>query len=307
MVEPETDLTGAGKRHAVKLRVAREIDMKRFATITVIGRDRSGVVARVTGFLFEHKANIEALEEKVTRGQFGMTLQASWRASECDEPLLRAGLERLGRALSMEINLRITDPGRRQRFAVMVTRETHCFDALMNAHRARQLKADPVIVISNHNELEPRVRKLRLPFIKVPWENRARAELDTLQLLESNEIDFVVLARFMKILSPGFVWRYKNKIINIHPSLLPSFPGPQAYRQAYEQGVKIIGVSAHFVTMNLDEGPIISQDCFRLRPNMTLKQIVSAGQRLEARTLVKAVKLYLNKHLDVHWGIVKEV
>src|SRR4029077_8064650 len=112
--------------------------------------------------------------------------------------------------------------------------------------------------------------------------NRMKAEVKALRWLDQYEIDFVVLARFMKILSPNFVWRYKNKIINIHPSLLPSFPGPQAYRQAYEQGVKIIGVSAHFVTMNLDEGPIISQDCFRVRPRMGLKEIVAAGQKLEA-------------------------
>jgi formyltetrahydrofolate deformylase len=281
--------------------------MKRFATITVIGRDRSGVVARVTGFLFEHKANIEALEEKVTRGQFGMTLQSSWRANECDEPSLRAGLDALARALDMEINIRFTDPKHRQRFAVMVTREPRCFEALMVAHRTRQLKADPVVVISNYAHLEPLARKHRLPFVKLPWADRAKAELQTLRLLEKHEIDFVVLARFMKILSPNFVWRYKNKIINIHPSLLPSFPGPQAYRQAYEQGVKIIGVSAHFVTMNLDEGPIIAQDCFHVRPNMSLKQIIEAGQEIEARTLVKAVKLYLNKHLDVHWGTVTEV
>jgi formyltetrahydrofolate deformylase len=128
-----------------------------------------------------------------------------------------------------------------------------------------------------------------------------------LRILDEHEVDFIVLARFMKILSPNFVWRFKNKIINIHPSLLPSFPGPQAYRQAYEQGVKIIGVSSHFVTMNLDEGPIIAQACFAVRPGMTLKQIVAAGQKLEAATLLKAVKLYLDKRLDVHWGTVKEV
>src|SRR5262249_12688364 len=134
-----------------------------------------------------------------------------------------------------------------------------------------------------------------------------KAERRALAILEEHGVDFVVLARFMKILSPNFVWRYKNKIINIHPSLLPSFPGPQAYRQAYEQGVKIIGVSPHFVTMNLDEGPIIAQDCFAVRPGMGLHQIVARGQQLEASTLVKAVKLYLEKRLDVHWGIVQEV
>src|SRR5438034_2195964 len=148
-------------------------------------------------------------------------------------------------------------------------------------------------------------KKLGLPFKYIPWENRIEAEKKALRILEEHGIDFVVLARFMKILSPNFVWRYKNKIINIHPSLLPSFPGPQAYRQAYEQGVKIIGVSAHFVTMNLDEGPIIAQDCFRLRPGMTLKEIVTAGQTLETRILLRAIKLYLRKRLDVHWGIVE--
>ena len=95
----------------------------------------------------------------------------------------------------------------------------------------------------------------------------------------------------MKILSPNFVWRYRNEIINLHPSLLPSFPGPQAYRQAYETGVKIVGVTAHFVSMNLDEGPIIAQDAFRVRPQMALKDLIAAGQKLEGRTLVKAVKL----------------
>ncbi|HMP82817.1 MAG TPA: formyltransferase family protein, partial [Verrucomicrobiota bacterium] len=201
----------------------------------------------------------------------------------------------------------LTDPKRRQRYAILVTKETHCFNAIMAAQRAGQLNADPVVVLANHPDLGALARKHRLPFVNVPWLERSRAELQTLRLLEEYEVDFVVLARFMKILSPSFVWRYKNKIINIHPSLLPSFPGPQAYRQAYEQGVKIIGVSAHFVTMNLDEGPIIAQDCFRVRPNMNLKQIVAAGQKIEAKTLVKAVKLYLTKRLDVHWGTVKEV
>jgi formyltetrahydrofolate deformylase len=168
-------------------------------------------------------------------------------------------------------------------------------------------KAELAVVLSNRRELEPFARKARLPFVHVPWTDRLKAEQSALRILDEHQIDFVVLARFMKILSPNFVWRYKNKIINIHPSLLPSFPGPQAYRQAYEQGVKIIGVSAHFVTMNLDEGPIIAQDCFVVRPNMALSDIVAKGQRLEAGTLLKAVKLYLAKRLDVHWGIVKEV
>jgi formyltetrahydrofolate deformylase len=277
--------------------------MKQFATITVIGRDKTGVIARVTNFLFEQHANIEALEEQVTRGQFSMTLQASWQRGALKVATLKAGLDALARSLGMEIKLRLTDPTRRQRFALMVTKETHCFDALMKA----KLNAEPAVVIGNYVDFEPRAQKHGLPFVHLNWHDRAKSENAALELLEQHEIDFIVLARFMKILSPNFVWRHKNKIINIHPSLLPSFPGPQAYRQAYEGGVKIAGVTAHFVSMRLDEGPIIAQGSFEIRPGMEYKEIVARGQQLESKVLVKAVKLYLGKRLDVYWGVVKEV
>jgi formyltetrahydrofolate deformylase len=282
--------------------------MKKFATLTVIGRDKTGVVARVTNFLFEQKANIEALEEQVTRGQFSMTLQASWKDRQMDRAAMQAGLARLAASLQMEITLRLTDPRRRQRMAILVTREPHCFEGLMRACRAGEIaRAEPALVISNRRDLEPVARQHKLPFVVIPWNERAGAEARLLELLERHEIDFLVLARFMKILSPNVVWRYKNKIINVHPSLLPSFPGAQAYRQAYEHGVKIAGVTAHFVSMHLDAGPIIAQAGFVIRPNSSLKEIVAAGQKLESRVLVKAVKLYLAKRLDVHWGVVKQV
>jgi formyltetrahydrofolate deformylase len=277
--------------------------MKQFATITVIGRDKTGVIARVTNFLFEQHANIEALEEQVTRGQFSMTLQASWKKTDLKAEVLRTGLNALARQLGMEIKVRFTEPNRRQRFAILVTKETHCFDALL----AAKLKADSALVIGNYADFAPRAKKHKLPFAHLNWHDRAKSENTALQLLEEHQIDFVVLARFMKILSPNFVWRHKNKIINIHPSLLPSFPGPQAYRQAYESGVKIAGVTAHFVSMRLDEGPIIAQGSFHIRPGMALKDIIASGQNLEAAVLVKAVRLYLDKRLDVYWGVVKEV
>ena len=282
--------------------------MKQFATVTVIGRDKTGVIARVTNFLFEQKANIEALEEQVTRGQFSMTLQASWKDNALNVAALEKGLAGLGRSLQMEIKLRLAHPQRLQRMALLVTREPHCFEALLRAHRARQLaRCEPVLVMGNRRDLEPLARKHGLPFVLIPWNERAEAEGRLLELLEAHQIDFVVLARFMKILSPNVVWRYKNKIINIHPSLLPSFPGAQAYRQAYEHGVKIAGVTAHFVSMHLDEGPIIAQRSFTIHPDWSLKDIVAAGQALEAQVLVRAVKLYLAKRLDVYWGTVKQV
>jgi formyltetrahydrofolate deformylase len=281
--------------------------MRQFATITVIGRDKTGVIARVTNFLFEQHANIEALEEQVTRGQFSMTLQASWSEKGFNTAGLRAGLERLARDLGMEIKLRVTEPGRRQRFAIFVTKEPRCFETLAAAVAKKSIVADAALVIGNHAGFAPLAKTFRLPFICVPWEDRAQAELRALKLLEEHEVDFVVLARFMKILSPNFVWRYKNKIINIHPSLLPSFPGPQAYRQAYEKGVKIAGVTAHFVNMHLDEGPIIAQGSFDIRPGMTLPEIIATGQKIEAQVLLKAVKRYLSKQLDVYWGTVNEI
>jgi formyltetrahydrofolate deformylase len=282
--------------------------MKCFATITVIGRDKTGVIARVTNFLFEQKANIEALEEAVTRGQFSMVLQASWREGQLQPAELRKGLYALGRELGMEMRMRLSEPGRKQRMAIMVTRETACSEALLAAFKKGQVKqAEPVVVIGNRPDLKRLAEKHKLPFVHIPWNDRQRAEKKALRILEKHEVDFAVLARFMKILSPDFVWRYKNKIINIHPSLLPSFPGPQAYRQAYEHGVKIIGVTAHFVSMHLDEGPVIAQESFNVKPGWTLKQIVAEGRKREAKMLLKAVKIYLTKRLDVHWGVVKQV
>jgi formyltetrahydrofolate deformylase len=281
--------------------------MKQFATLIVIGRDKTGVVARITSFLFAQHANIEALEEQVTRGQFSMTLQASWSRGKMDPAAVSGGLASLAKQLGMEIRLRWLEPDRRQRMAVFVTREPHCAEALLASLSRSRLKVRPVVLISNRRDLQALGRRFKLPFAFIPWNDRTTAETRALRVLDDAEADFVVLARFMKILSPNFVWRYKNKIINIHPSLLPSFPGPQAYRQAYEHGVKIIGATAHFVSMHLDEGPIISQTSQSIRSNSSLAQIVAAGQKLEAAALVRAVRLYLTRRLDVHWGVVKEI
>ena len=281
--------------------------MSHYATITVIGRDKTGVVARVTNLLFDSRANIEAMEEQVTRGQFSMTIQASWKTASFNEKSFGQGLRELGRELGMEIKWWFTDPKRPQRIALMVTREPHCLDAILSAKKTGTLKADIGCVIGNHRDLEDKAKKAGLSFHHVSWTNRAKAEEKVLKIIEKAEADFVVLARFMKILSPNFVWRFKNKIINIHPSLLPSFPGPQPYRQAYEHGVKISGVTAHFVSMHLDEGPIIVQESFRIKPGMTLKQIVATGQPLEAKALVNAIRLYLTRQVDVHWGVVKQL
>jgi formyltetrahydrofolate deformylase len=272
------------------------------ATITLIGHDKAGVIARITQLLFQLGANIEAMEEAVTRGQFSMTLQASWARGKFHQELIRERLRDAARDLKMDVKVHFAPEGP-QRLGILVTREPHVLEGLL-AKSPTALGARPVVIIGNRPDLAPVAKKHKLPFHHVPWMNRAPAEEQVLKLAEKYEVDFFVLARFMKILSPNFVWRWKNKIINIHPSLLPAFPGANAYRQAYERGAKIVGVTCHFVTPHLDEGPIIAQEALKVRSNEPLGSIVRRGQALETKCMLHAVRLYLAKRLDVHWGRV---
>jgi formyltetrahydrofolate deformylase len=273
---------------------------KHVATITLIGHDKAGVIARITQLLFQLGANIEAMEEQVTRGQFSMTLQASWTAAKFDRPKVEKRVRETARDLNMEVKLHFAPVGP-QRLAILVTKEPHVLEGLL---AKKSLGAKPVVVIGNRPDLGALAKKAGLPFYHVTFGDRAKAEDEVLKLLEKHEVDFVVLARFMKILSPNFVWRWKNKIINIHPSLLPAFPGANAYRQAYERGVKVVGVTAHFVTPNLDEGPIIAQEVLKVKRTEPLASIVRRGQQLETKCVLSAVNAFLTKRLDVHWGRV---
>jgi len=245
--------------------------MKQYAAITVIGKDKTG---------------------------------ASWPKPQFKVDLLQTGLAGLAKELAMEIQVHLYDLHKKPRMALLVTKEPHCLETLAAAVKSGKLKAEPSVVIGNRTTLAPLAQKLKLPFVHIPYDDRAKAELAILNELKKREIDFIVLARFMKILSPNFVWRWKNKIINIHPSLLPAFPGASAYWQAYEKGVKIVGVTSHFVTVNLDEGPIIWQESFKVLPADNLKSIIAKGQKLESKTLLKAIQLFLDQRLDVHWGKV---
>lgn len=277
------------------------------ATITFMGKDRTGVVAKVTQALFDEGANIESLEEQVSRGFFSMSLQASWPAAKVDsdeERRIKQTFSRIGKEVKMEARVRFHHVGKKQRMAILVTHESHCFEGLIAAAKKGSLKAEPVVVISNRKTLQAKAKAAGLPFRYISFDDRVAAEDRLIRVLDKEEVDFLVLARFMKILSPGFCWRFRNKIINIHPSLLPAFPGANAYRQAWEKGVRVIGVTAHFVTPDLDQGPIIAQDAVSVRPDDEVKDLVRKGQALEAKVLVEAVQLYLKKRLDVHWGRV---
>ena len=274
----------------------------RYLSLTLIGKDRSGVVAAFTQSLFQYGANIESLEEQVVGGRFSMNLLAFWPEMKSSKEELRTELKRLAAHFQMDLTLRDMKPRGSKRGAVLVTKESHCVIRLLE--EAKKGKMEIGIIVGNHPDLAPLAKKYKVPFIHLPFTARVQAENRLLELLEEYQIDYIVLARFMKILSPNFVWRWKNKIINIHPSLLPAFPGASPYRQAFEKGVRVGGVTAHFVTPDLDNGPIIQQIAFSINPGESLESIIRRGQKLEGDCLWKAVQLFLRHDLDVHWGKV---
>jgi formyltetrahydrofolate deformylase len=276
---------------------------KTLIEVTVVGPDRKGVVADITNFIFKSGGNIEKINQSVLRGLFGMQLEASF-AEEIGRKQLDLGLKQLAKKLSMEIKVHYQEPNRLQNVAIFVSKEPQCLVRLLQAKKKGQLRANISVIIASDSTLKSLADDIGLPFHAVVHKDQAEAENRILQLIEQYNVDLIVLARYMRILTPNFVWRYPNRIINIHPSLLPAFPGAYAYVQAYERGAKIIGCTAHFVTEDLDQGPIIHQESFKVSTSDTLDTIKKKGQELEAATLLEGVRLYLENKLEVYWGKV---
>src|SRR2546425_4097071 len=270
--------------------------------ITVVGKDHEGVVAGFTNFIFQNGGNIEKINQNVVKGLFGMYLEASF-AKKIDIVKFNREAERLAKNLRMEVNIHY-EATKRKKVAVLVTKEAHCLQAVLDARTKNQLKGEIAVVIGAENSLSPLAKKAKIPFVLVNATDQPKAEEKIITIMKKFDVDLIVLARYMRVLSPNFVWRYPNRIINIHPSLLPAFPGAYAYVQAYERGAKIVGCTAHYVTEDLDQGPIISQESFKVLKSDTLETIKKRGQEMEAATLLEAVRLYLENKLEVYWGKV---
>lgn len=275
---------------------------KTIIEVTVVGKDRKGVVADITNFIFNNGGNIEKISQNVVRGLFGMQLEASFM--QADRKKLDDGLKQLSKKLSMEIKVHYQEPNRLQNVAIFVSKEPRCLDRILEAKKKDGIKANIAVIVGSDSTLKSVADDAGIPFHAVVHNDQAEAENKILQLTEQYNVDLIVLARYMRVLTPNFVWRYPNRIINIHPSLLPAFPGAYAYVQAYERGAKIMGCTAHFVTEDLDQGPIISQNSFKVSDKDTLDTIKKKGQELEASTLLDGVKLYLENKLEVYWGKV---
>lgn len=265
--------------------------------ITVVGKDREGIVATFTNFAFSRGGNIEKVNQNVIKNLFGMYLEVSF-SKKLDVKKFDIEIQNLAKKEKMDVNAH-HETNLEKNIAVFVTKEPLCLQTFIENRKS--LKGRISIIIGTEKSLESIARKAKIPFIVVEEKNQTKAEEKIIDICKKYNIDLISLARYMRILSPNFVWRYPNRIINIHPSLLPAFPGASAYAQAYERGTKIVGVTSHYVTENLDQGPIIFQDSFKVDPNDTLEKIKSKGQKLEADTLLKATKMHLENKLEVRW------
>ena len=265
--------------------------------VTVVGKDREGIVAAFTNFAFSKSGNIEKVNQNVIKGIFGMYLEVSF-SKTVDVKSFDAEIQSLAKKEKMDVSTH-HETNSQKNIAVFVTKETLCLKTILG--NAKSLKGKISVVVSSERTLESLVKKAKIPFVVIQEKDQQKAEEKIIEICKKYEIDLISLARYMRILSPNFVWRYPNRIINIHPALLPAFPGALAYAQAYERGTKIVGVTAHYVTENLDQGPIIFQDSFKVDPNDSLEKIKAKGQRLEADTLLKAMKMHLENKLEVRW------
>ena len=276
------------KEHKVK---------KTVVGITIVGKDREGIVAAFTNFAFSKGGNIEKVNQNVIKRIFGMYLEVSF-SKKLDIKKFDIEIQKLSKKEKMDVNTH-HETNLEKNMAVFVTKEPICIQTFISNRKS--LKGKISVIIGTEKSLEIIAKKAKIPFIIVDEKNQVKAEEQIIQICKKYSIDLIVLARYMRILSPNFVWRYPNRIINIHPSLLPAFPGASAYAQAYERGAKIVGVTSHYVTENLDQGPIIFQDAFKVNPNDTLEKIKTKGQKLEADTLLKATKMHLENKLEVRW------
>ena len=275
---------------------------REWTEITVIGEDDTGLIAEVTSFLFKRNVNIVDIDQAVRDGTFRMMMQVDTSEMVTTQLKFQEDLKDLGDESEVDVQVQFPSDCKNQSIAVLVTKESHCLEVLLERWSDGELDAEIEVVISNHNELRPLAAEYDVPFHDVGDEKGSPDEEELLDLLADYDIDLIALARYIRILSPEVVFRYETQIINVHPSLLPAFPGAAAYRQALEEGARIAGVTAHYVTTDLDQGPIITQRAFNVPPDSTEEDLKRLGQPLEAEALWEAIQLHLDDELSVQFG-----
>ncbi|WP_372634224.1 formyltetrahydrofolate deformylase [Fodinibius sp.] len=261
--------------------------------------DEKGLVYRITEVLYNYGLNIVSNQEFVDATSNHFVMRTAFEGDRTPRGVVRD----LNEALPAAANIRQAEIGDRS-IIVMATKEAHCLGDLLLRNSYGEIPAEIDAVISNYGELEALSRAFDVPFHKVSHENLERRahEKQLQEVIDRYDPDYIVLAKYMRIFTPEFVNRYRGRIVNIHHSFLPAFIGANPYRQAFERGVKIIGATAHFVTEDLDEGPIIAQDVLPVNHSHTADQMANAGRDVEKTVLAKAVKLLLEERIFIHNG-----
>jgi len=274
------------------------------ATLLVVCPDRKGIIALVAQVLFAHGANILDSDQHTdpVAGMFFQRIRFDASTLTADRCVLEAQIRELASRLAM--TWRIAYGSQVRRVAILASKQEHCLYDLLIRHRTAELPCDIAMVISNHEAAAPIAAHFDVPFHHLPVgaDTRLSQEAAVADLIVRSRIDLIVLARYMQILSPAFVARFPTSIINIHHSFLPAFVGANPYRQAFEKGVKLIGATSHYVTADLDQGPIIEQETIRVSHRDSVDDLVRKGRDLEKTVLANAVRWHLQDRVLVYAG-----
>jgi len=269
-------------------------DNKLTALLLLSCPDRIGLVSRISHFIFERGGNILDLDEHVEPDEKVFSLRIAWDMSNFS--ISPADLDDAFTPLAREFNARwnISFLEKRQRIAIFVSRYDHCLQEILWRHSMGEYAVDIPLIISNHADLQPLAEHYSIPFhvYEITDDNKHQQETEELKLLREHNIDTVVLARYMQVLTAQFIQEYPDRIINIHHSFLPAFVGGNPYKQAHQRGVKIIGATSHYVTEDLDTGPIIEQDVVQISHRDTVKDLQRKGRDLERLVLARALQFH---------------
>ena len=261
--------------------------------------DQAGIVAAISSFIFENEGNIVHLDQHVDSGADAFFMRLEWEVEgfRISRSEIRAAFEPLASRFGMKWSLHFSDI--KPRVAIFVTKDNHCLYDLLSRHESGELPMEVPLIVSNRMDLKPAADRFEIPFYHFPItrETKAAQEAEEIALLRDHRIDTIVLARYMQILSSDFVNEFPNQVINIHHSFLPAFPGARPYHSAHERGVKIIGATSHYVTEELDEGPIIAQDVVRVSHRDSVSDFIRKGKDLEQIVLSRAVWFHLRRRV----------
>jgi formyltetrahydrofolate deformylase len=273
--------------------------MKNTAILLVTCPDRKGLVAAIADFILKHNGNILHADEHGDAESRLFLMRVEFDSSEFDIDLTEFSRHFSPVADKLGMNWRLAQSSYRPRMAILVSRYDHCLVDLLYRHKSGELPCDIPLIVSNHPDTKPVADFYRIPYshVEVPEGKKAEAEQRILKLFEENQIDLIVLARYMQVLSPDFVARYPTRIINIHHSFLPAFVGAKPYHQAFARGVKLIGATSHYVTEALDDGPIIEQDVVRISHRDTVDDLLQKGRDLEKVVLSRAVRWHIENRV----------